>query len=115
MKDKYKIIRVKEIHNTDQLTDRHCYEIYLTTFSEYLSKTYYKCYGNSIELFPYKWSEIEKIYEVPYFYLSHRKGRFKNITANKTPLIKAVIRLASWTISTVITFVMTKYIFEKFL
>jgi len=113
--DKNKIIRVKETHNTDQSTDRHYYEIYLTTFSEYLSKTYYKGYGHSIDLFPYKWYEIEKIYEVPYFYLSSGQGRLKNITANKTPLIKAVVRLASWTTSTVITFVITKYILEIFL
>jgi hypothetical protein len=115
LRDKNKIVRIKETHNTNDTIERHFNEVYLTTFSEYLSKSFYKSYGHSIDLYPYKWYEIERLYEVPYFYFSSRQERFKNITANKTLLIKVVIRLASWTVSTVITFIITKYIFEKFL
>lgn len=70
MKDKNKIVRIKEIHNTNDTVERQYYEIYLTTFSEYISKTNYKGYGgNCIILLPYKWYEIQRFWNVLSFWI----------------------------------------------
>lgn|SRR3990167_1714751 len=109
-----KIVRVIDIDTSE--ADRHHYKIYLTTFADYSDKAKYKIYGNEYRLHPYKWYEIERIWEVPFFYFSSSRQRhFKNIIANKKTLTKAVIRIASWSVSMLMTFIITKYILDKYL
>ena len=109
-----KIVRVRKIINTNQTVDRWCYDIYLTTFKEFLSSITYTGYGQTTELYPYRWYEIERLWEVPFYHIrlsSFEEGRQqRTILANKIPLIKAAIRLVIWTVSGIGMFILTEYL-----
>ena len=109
-----KIVRVRKIDNTNETVDRWNYDIYLTTFNEFLSSTTFKMYGQTIELYPYRWYEIERIWEKPLYHIlsSSLDGRLqrKTILANKIPITKNVIRCATWTVSGIAMFILTEYL-----
>ncbi len=113
-----KIVRVRKIENEDQQPERWTYDIYLTTFKEYLSETVYKCYGLTIELYPYRWYEIERLWQVPIFYFrsSSLGGRHpKTILPNVNPAIKATVTILSWLIILSISYFITDIIYDTFL
>ena len=109
-----KIVRVRKIDHTNETVDRWTYDSYLTTFKNYLSETTYKCYGQTIELYPYRWYEIERLWEVPFYHIrssSFEDGRQqRTILANKIPLIKAGIRCIMWIVSGIAMFILTEYL-----
>lgn len=109
-----KVVRVRKIDHTNETADRWTYDIYLTTFKEYLSSTTYKAYGQTIELYPYRWYEIERLWEVPIYHIrssSFDDGRQqRTILANKIPVTKAAIRLVTWTVSGITMFILTEYL-----
>ncbi len=89
MRNKNKIVRLKEVQNTDDSIDRHYYETYLTTFSDYISKTNYKGYGSSyVKLSPYKWYEIQRLWTITSFWLLLKIFRNNRIKIS-APLYKA--------------------------
>lgn len=70
MKKSNSITRVREIHNmSDKDQNQNYYEIYLTTYKEFINKTNRKIFGVSIEQYPYKWYNFQYVYEVPAFLL----------------------------------------------
>ncbi len=109
-----KIVRVRKIDNTNESVDRWTYDIYLTTFKNFLSKTTYISYGQTIELYPYRWYEIERLYEVPFYHIRSsffEDGRqHRTILANKIPLTKVATRIVIWTVSGIAMFILTEYI-----
>lgn len=114
MKKSNKIVRVRKIDNTNEAAERWNYDIYLTTFKEFLTSTTFKVYGQTIELYPYRWYEIEQIWEKPLYHIlssSLDDGRQrKTILANKIPVIKAGIRFIMWTVSGIAMFMLTEYL-----
>ena len=118
MKKSNKIVRIRRIDNTNESPDRWNYYIYLTTFREFLSETNFKCYGQIIELYPYRWYEIEKLWEIPIYYILSfsTDGRQRStILANKNPAIKAIIRVVIWIVSGIAMFILTEYLLRPFL
>jgi hypothetical protein len=118
MKKSNQIVRVRRIENTDEPIDRWTCDIYLTTFREYLSETMYICSDRTIELYPYRWYEIEKIWQVPIFYFrfSSLGGRHpKTILPNVNPAIKATVTILSWLIILSISYFITDIIYDTFL
>ena len=114
-----KIVRVRKIDNTNETVDRWTYDIYLTTFKNYLSDTFYKCYGQTIELYPYRWYEVERIWEKPFYHIlssSLDNGRQrKTILANVNPAIKATVTIFIWLTILSISYFITDIIYDTFL
>lgn len=114
-----KIVRVRKIDNTNETVDCWSYDIYLTTFKDYLSDKTYKSYGQTIELYRYRWYEIERLWEVPFYHIrlsSFEDGReLRAILANKMPLTKATIRLVIWTVPGIAMFILTEYLLRPLL
>lgn len=113
-----KIVRVRKIENTNENVDRWTYDIYLTTFKDYLSDTTYICYGQTIELYPYRWYEIERLWQIPIFYfrfLSLGERHPKTTLPNVNPAIKIIVRILSWLIILSISYFITDIIYDTFL
>ena len=71
------------------------YEIDFMTFEKYDTKYYYKFLDGNIELYPYKWYDIRKIYQIPsYWFLLLLNKLMKNqIQINKRNHKRALIAL----------------------
>jgi hypothetical protein len=79
-----KIVRtIRKYKGKDQKFKSH--EIDFMTFSEYDAKSEYKFIDGNIEIYPYKWFDIRKFYQIPaYWFLSLINKLFKNtIQINK--------------------------------
>lgn len=77
-----KILRIKYKGNEGKPDS---YEIDFMTFEKYDAKSYYKFLEANIELYPYKWYDILRIYQIPsYWFLLKSKKLLKNqIQINK--------------------------------
>jgi|TARA_R110000796_G_scaffold176266_1_gene293146 hypothetical protein len=62
------------------------HEIEFMTFSKYDAKSEYKFIDGNIEIHPYKWYDLRRVYEIPTHYFFHKLDTFfkRNIKRTKT-------------------------------
>jgi hypothetical protein len=68
-----KIVRVKE---TNYYERGHHSTIQIISYKEYLERSQWKAYGQEFKLVPYKWWNIQYLWEIP-AYLLLRNSRWK--------------------------------------
>ena len=101
-----KIVRVKL---TDTETNTH--QIYLTTKREAEQRLKYVAYGEKFEYYPYRWFEVQCLWEVPSFWFLKSLSRvFKKdlnrhkMTANAMSLIVFIAESSfAWLIAIILT------------
>jgi hypothetical protein len=81
-----KIVRVKK---TDNRTNTH--EVYLTTKREAEERMKYVAYGETFDYHPYRWFEVQRIWEVPAYKSSLTNKAMKTHLIIATSTIKTVL------------------------
>jgi len=100
MRRENEVVRVRKISRTNEDESRWVYKIYLTTFKKYTEETSYTGYGERTELFPYKWFEIQSLWERPTFITQEilSKRRFAFAHKIKIPMQITIFSIESLTI-----------------
>ncbi|TYC14782.1 hypothetical protein ES677_05220 [Bizionia gelidisalsuginis] len=92
------------------------YEIEFMSFSKFDSKSVYKYIDGNIEIYPYKWYDLRRIYQIPAHYFFHKLNIFFkteiNLTKTKTIAMYFTVfimeSLFAWLIVELVKFVISK-------
>ena len=92
------------------------HEIEFMTFSKYDAKSEYKFIDGNIEIYPYKWYDLRRIYQIPTHYFFHKLDIFfkRNIkrTKIKTTAMYVIVfiieSLFAWLIVELVKFAISK-------
>jgi len=110
-----KIIRTIENHKGND-GKPNSYVVYFMTFSEYDQKSEFKFIDGNIELYPYKWYDLRRIYQIPTHYFFHKldilfKRKIKRTKTKTTAIYVTVFimeSLFSWIIVELVKFGISK-------
>ena len=92
------------------------HEIEFMTFSKYNARSEYKFIDGDIEIHPYKWYDLRRVYEIPTHYFFHKldsffKRNIKRTKTKKTAMYFTVFIMESlfaWLIVELVKFVISK-------
>lgn len=90
---KNKIVRVKEIFNTNESVDRQYHNTYLTTLEDYIEKSNYITYGYTCEKYPYKWYQFQQIWTIPSYWILLKlfRNNISTITRKKHGVMSVIV------------------------
>lgn len=101
MKKSKTIVRTKTTHGLNYKPEEMYYEVNFMTFSRYIERSQFAEYGSKFELFPFKWYDLRRFYQIPaYWILMRLKKSEKDISksthkkASTITLLTEVLLLA---------------------
>jgi len=112
MKSKNHIVRTRTIHNVNKEHGPPYYEINLMTFEKFAARSNQIIIGISFEHFPYKWYNINYMWELPSFWFltKYFNKRPQEITPQKIKIasnITLILEVLTFAISVYEVFIIS--------